>query len=149
MQLVSDIKRYIPDIRLTTDMIVGFPGEREEDFEKSKNLVKDVGFDMVYLGKYSPRKGSLSFKMDDVVPQKVKKEREIIIRDLVNEIRDKHHSEFIGKEIKVLVVGGRKALSFYNHEIILDKILPLDRIGTFISVKVVGSSLSGLVAKAN
>lgn len=149
IQLVDNIKRYIPDIRLTTDMIVGFPGETESDFEKSKELVTKVGFDMVYLGKYSPRKGSLSFKMEDNVTQKVKKEREIVIRDLVNEIRDTHHFEFVGKEIIALVTGGRKALSFYNHEIIIDKVVPEEKIGSFISVKVVGSSLSGLVAKAS
>jgi tRNA-2-methylthio-N6-dimethylallyladenosine synthase len=146
--LIGKIKKEIPDIRLTTDIIVGFPGESESDFQKTLELTKKVKFQMLYVGKYSPREFALSAKFEDDVPLKEKKRRENILKDELNKMRAVFHEEFVGKKLKILVIGGRRGLSYYYHEVLFEKPLPKEKIGTFVEALVVDSTLSGLVAKA-
>lgn len=67
------IRSYVPDAAVTTDIIVGFPGETEKDFEETLSLVKDVGFDAAYTFIYSKRSGTPAAKMEGQVPLDVKK----------------------------------------------------------------------------
>lgn len=145
--LIEEIKKEIPDIRLTTDVIVGFPNESEDDFEKTLDLVKRVKFQMVYVGKYSPRDLTASAKLEDNVSFKEKKRREDILKDEVNKMRKDFHGALVGKKLKVLSLDKNKAISYYYHEIIFEKPLPKKKIGTFLDVLVTKSTLSGLVAK--
>ena len=75
LELVRKIKVAIPNVSLTTDIIVGFPNETEEQFEETMSLYKEVGFEMAYTYIYSPREGTPAAKMVDNVPMEVKKER--------------------------------------------------------------------------
>ena len=145
--LIGRIKKEIPSIRLTTDVIVGFPGESKDDFEKTLGLAKRIKFQMIYIGKYSPREYAISSKFEDDVPQEEKKERENILKDEVNKMRKQFHEEFVGKKMEILVTGGRRGLSYYYHEVLFEKPLPKEKIGTFVEALVTDSTLSGLVAK--
>ncbi len=75
MEIVNRLRERMPDVKLGTDIIVGFPGEKEEDFNQTYLAMKDIEFAQVYMFKYSPREGTAAFKLADDVPQQVKKER--------------------------------------------------------------------------
>jgi len=82
--LVKKIREKIPDINLTTDIIVGFPGETKKQFENTVKLFKKMKFNLAYIAKYSPRPGTTAFQMKDNIPLKEKKRREKILRRLLS-----------------------------------------------------------------
>lgn len=85
LELVNKIKSRVPEVRFSTDIIIGFPGEDEKAFERTVDLCKKVGFEIAYLNKYSPRKGTVSAKIyKDDVPMKEKKRRWEILNKLIN-----------------------------------------------------------------
>lgn len=84
IELIDKIKKSIPHIRISTDIIVGFPGETEEDFLETKGLIKKIGFYWVFANKYSPREGTASFKLGDPIPWSEKQRRWREIDKLVN-----------------------------------------------------------------
>jgi len=84
IRLVEKIRQQIPDIRIGTDIIVGFPGETKKQFQKTINLCKKVGFVKAYIAMYSPRLGTAAFKLKDDVSLKEKKRRWKILNDLIN-----------------------------------------------------------------
>src|SRR5699024_10651655 len=71
LELVAKIKRAIPDVTLTTDIIVGFPNETDEQFEETMTLVREVGFESAYTFIYSPREGTPAAAQEDSVPMEV------------------------------------------------------------------------------
>ena len=85
LDLVEKIKKKVVGVKFSTDVIVGFPGESEEDFEKTVEVCKKVGFEIAYLNKYSPRRGTVSAKLyKDDVPMVEKKRRWRVLEDLIN-----------------------------------------------------------------
>jgi len=84
LELVKKIRRRIPDIKIGTDIIVGFPGETEEQFQNTVKLCKKVGFEKAYIAMYSPRPGTAAFKFKDNVPYEEKKRRWRILEELIN-----------------------------------------------------------------
>jgi len=82
--LVKKIRKKISDINLSTDVIVGFPGETKRQFENTVKLFKEIKFNLAYIAKYSPRPGTAAFKMKDNIPLKEKKRREKILREIIN-----------------------------------------------------------------
>ncbi|MGI6148506.1 MAG: tRNA (N6-isopentenyl adenosine(37)-C2)-methylthiotransferase MiaB [Limnochordia bacterium] len=103
LQLVEKVRSAVPDISLTTDLIVGFPGETDEDFADTLGLVEAVRFDSAFTFIYSPRKGTPAAKMADQVPEEVKKERIYRLIDLQNQISAEHMQKLQGQELEVLV----------------------------------------------
>ena len=81
--LVRKIRKKIPDINLSTDIIVGFPGETQSQFENTVKLMKEIKFNLAYISKYSPRPGTAAFQMKDNIPLKEKKRREKILREII------------------------------------------------------------------
>ncbi|PIP24923.1 MAG: tRNA (N6-isopentenyl adenosine(37)-C2)-methylthiotransferase MiaB [Candidatus Nealsonbacteria bacterium CG23_combo_of_CG06-09_8_20_14_all_36_12] len=81
--LVKKIRKKIPEINLSTDVIVGFPGETKKQFENTVKLFKEIKFDYAYIAKYSPRSGTAAFKMKDNVPLEEKKQREKILMEII------------------------------------------------------------------
>lgn len=89
LTLVKKIKTSIPNIKITTDTIVGFPGETEEDFQQTVDLFKEINFSQAYNNKYSPRSGTVAFKLGDPIPWSEKQRRWQILNDLAYK-KNKH-----------------------------------------------------------
>jgi len=101
--IVDKFRKGHPDFNLTTDIIVGFPGETPADFQSTCNVVRDIGFSHIHTFKYSRRKGTRADRMPDQVPEKVKSERSEVIRRIGEENKRQYRSSLIGKTELVLV----------------------------------------------
>ncbi|WP_369903054.1 tRNA (N6-isopentenyl adenosine(37)-C2)-methylthiotransferase MiaB [Bacillus manliponensis] len=108
LELVRKIKAAIPNAMFTTDIIVGFPNETDEQFEETLSLYREVGFDTAYTFIYSPREGTPAAKMKDNVPMEVKKERLQRLNAIVNELAAKKNKAYEGQVVEVLVDGESK-----------------------------------------
>jgi tRNA-2-methylthio-N6-dimethylallyladenosine synthase len=100
---IERLRQLIPDISLSTDIIVGFPGETEEDFEATVRLMREVEYDYAYTFKYSPRPGTDAAAREDDVPQEVKEERNRALLALQEEISLAKHRALVGREVEILV----------------------------------------------
>ena len=105
LSLIDYAKKKIPDVALTSDIIVGFPGETEEDFLATLDLIRKVEYNGLYTFIYSPRKGTPAAEMRDQIPQDVKKERFNRLLSVQNEISTKKNSAFVGKVFEAVVDG--------------------------------------------
>jgi tRNA-2-methylthio-N6-dimethylallyladenosine synthase len=142
IELVRKIKEAIPNVSLTTDIIVGFPNETEEQFEETLSLYREVEFDSAYTFIYSPREGTPAAKMEDNIPMEVKKARLQRLNSLVNEISAKKSKEYEGQVVDVLVEGESKnnpdVLAGYTTKSKLVNFkAPKSVIGKIIKVKVI------------
>jgi tRNA-2-methylthio-N6-dimethylallyladenosine synthase len=147
--IVKKVKEKIPDIFISTDIIVGFPGEKEKHFRNTINLFNEISFDMVYIGRYSPRKQTLAYKMGDTVPPGEKKRREKILNELLKENNLEKNKNFIGKKMKILVLkSNNKGLLFGKTKNYRNVKLKGSKkmVGSFVDVKITDSSLWGLKA---
>jgi tRNA-2-methylthio-N6-dimethylallyladenosine synthase len=90
------------EIAISTDVIVGFPGETEKQFQNTVKLFKEIKFDMAYIAQYSPRPGTVAEKMKDDVPKKEKERRWKVLTEILKETALEKNKKFIGKEIEVL-----------------------------------------------
>lgn len=100
---VNTIRSLRPDISLTTDVIVGFPGETEEDFEYTYNYCKNIGFAKIHVFPYSDRNGTVASRMSNHVPRSIIKERARKLIELSDSLEKEYFKKFIGKEEEVLV----------------------------------------------
>ncbi|MFW5749494.1 MAG: tRNA (N6-isopentenyl adenosine(37)-C2)-methylthiotransferase MiaB, partial [Halanaerobium sp.] len=105
IERVKKIQQEIPEAAVSTDFIVGFPGESEKDFERTIELVKELNFDMAYTFIYSPRSGTPAARRDDQVEEEVKKERLNRLMDLQNKISYDKNQKLIGTTQEILVTG--------------------------------------------
>ncbi|WP_066173202.1 tRNA (N6-isopentenyl adenosine(37)-C2)-methylthiotransferase MiaB [Bacillus marinisedimentorum] len=108
MELVGKIKTAMPNASLTTDIIVGFPNETDEQFEDTLSLVKEVEYDSAYTFIYSPREGTPAAKMADNIPMEVKKERLQRLNAVVNDISARKNKSYQDQIVEVLVEGVSK-----------------------------------------
>jgi tRNA-2-methylthio-N6-dimethylallyladenosine synthase len=108
LEIIGKLRQAKPQIGLSTDIIVGFPGETEEDFEQTCSLAREVGFDQAYLFKYSPRQGTPAAAMPDPVPQAVIEERHARLFEIINERGRARHRAFVGRTVQILVEGPSK-----------------------------------------
>ena len=102
------MKSKIPNLELSTDIIVGFPGEREEDFEDTLDVVEKVNFEQVYMFIYSRRVGTPGDKMLNQIPDEIKHKRFDRLKQLVEIQIDQNNKKYIGTKQKVLVEGKSK-----------------------------------------
>ena len=107
LELALKLKQ-IPDVSLSTDIIVGFPNETEEEFQDTLDVVKKVEFDQIYMFIYSKRNGTVAAKMEDKVSYEEKVERLERLKKLYEEILPKLNEKMVGKEYKLLVEGKSK-----------------------------------------
>ena len=103
MDLVRSIRKSIPDIGLSTDLIVGFPGETDEDFEDTLSLCREIGFASAFTFIYSKRSGTPAASMPEQVPLKIKRERIMKLIEVVEEGALRVSQNYLGKEYEVLV----------------------------------------------
>ena len=106
---MGKLKEACPGLTLSTDLIVGFPGETDEDFEATLQLVRDAEFTAAFCFKYSPRPDTPAEKMGDDVPTAVKKERLQRLFDVVGAQQTKHLQSLVGEQVQVLVEGPNDA----------------------------------------
>ena len=97
------IKTAIPYFNITTDLIVGFPGETEEDFLESAELCREIGFSHIHTFKYSVRNGTKAATMPNQIPEKIKTERSAVIRNISAENKKRYFEQMIGKQQKMLI----------------------------------------------
>ncbi len=100
---IEVIKKARREISITSDIIIGFPGETSEDFEETLNLVRQCQYDGLYIFKYSSRPGTPSSKFTDEVPESIKTERFNRINELQMEIQRRKYLQYVGREVQVLV----------------------------------------------
>jgi tRNA-2-methylthio-N6-dimethylallyladenosine synthase len=105
LRLVEKLRAAIPDLALGTDIIVGFPGETEDDFRETVEVVEEVGYDSAFTFIYSPRRGTEAAEMPDQVPDEVKHERLERLVDVVQRVAHARNQERIGRIEEVLVEG--------------------------------------------
>ncbi len=99
---IEILKKYVPDCAVTTDLIVGFPNESEEDFKATLSLVKQVGFASAFTFVYSKREGTVAAKMDGQIPEEVSKRRIMELIELVNAQTREQTSHYVGKTVEIL-----------------------------------------------
>jgi len=109
MERVAWMRAAQRDISLTSDIIVGFPGETEEDFEQTLSLLEDVQYDSIFGFKYSPRPNTPSLKLQDAVPDEEKARRLAVLLDKQREIQRRNYQKHLGETIEVLVEGKNEA----------------------------------------
>lgn len=139
LSIVNTIREKVPDFNFTTDIMVGFPGETEEDFQDSLSMIKKVGFGHVHTFKYSIRSGTRAERMEDQVSDKLKNERSLMIRDLSEELMLKKRSDMIGSEQVLLAEkksknGLLKGYGEHYYPIALEG--KPDLVDTFVKVKI-------------
>ncbi len=123
LNLVQKIRQACPDISLTTDIIVGFPGETEQDFAETCDLVQKVNFDQIYIAQFSVRPGTAAAKLTDNVTIEEKKQRELILDKILKQGALKNRKEQINQTVEVLLEEQRNQHYFgrtnYNQQILL------------------------------
>mgnify|MGYP002754777002 FL=1 len=142
IELAKKIKKRIPDIGLTTDVIVGFPGETEEDFQDTMDVIREVEFENAFMFMYSKRSGTPAATMEEQVDEQVKSERLQQLMRLQNYKAKEESQKYLGKTVKVLVEGpSRKNPEMLTgrtstHKIVLFKSPGIDLKGKFVNTKI-------------
>ncbi|MDE5830418.1 MAG: tRNA (N6-isopentenyl adenosine(37)-C2)-methylthiotransferase MiaB, partial [Clostridia bacterium] len=108
LELVDKIKKEIPEVVFSTDIIVGFPGELDKDFEDTLDVVRRVKFEQVYMFIYSRRKGTPADKMEDQIDEETKHKRFDRLKELVESQVPENNSKYIGTKQKIIVEGKSK-----------------------------------------
>ena len=152
LELVNYAKSVMPDLVLTSDVIVGFPGETEEEFEETLSLIENVHYDSLFTFIFSPRVGTPAASMEDPTPKEEKNRRFDKLCALQNQIAEQIHQGYVGKTMRCLVDGVDKDMLTARTEggrlvrFSADK----KHIGTFLDLTITGAttwSLTGAVAK--
>jgi tRNA-2-methylthio-N6-dimethylallyladenosine synthase len=142
LSIVNSLKGKAPGITFSSDIIVGFPSETEEDFLATRNLMNEVSFDNAYIFKYSPRSGTKAAEMKDDVPQSVKEERNQILLADLEKTTEKNNKALVGKTLEVLVEGVSKrnstrwcGRSDTNKVVVFEPTLEI-KIGDLVKLKI-------------
>jgi tRNA-2-methylthio-N6-dimethylallyladenosine synthase len=141
LDLVRRIRDRVPNVSITTDIIIGFPGETEEDFEHTLSLAKEVEFDSAFTFIYSKRKGTPADEMKDQIGDRLKHERFNKLVKVINETGAKKNKQYVDKVIEVLVEGfskndSSKLMGRTTTGKLVNFIGSQDRIGKIVSVKI-------------
>jgi tRNA-2-methylthio-N6-dimethylallyladenosine synthase len=105
LEIIQKLRKVQPGMGITTDMIVGFPGETEEDFAETISLVREAAFDNAYMFRYSPRRDTPAATMPDQLPEEVKEERNQRLLMAMNEQGAEHYNRLVGQRVQILVEG--------------------------------------------
>ena len=141
LTLFKKLKKTIPNVSITTDIIVGFPSETDEDFEETLDVVKKCKYDSAFTFIFSPREGTPASKMEDNIPLSVKEERLHRLNELVNKYSLKANEKYFGKTVKVLL----DSVSFKNSNLLagytdtmklVNVKAPKNKIGQIVDVKI-------------
>jgi tRNA-2-methylthio-N6-dimethylallyladenosine synthase len=136
---IERIRERIPNVSLATDLIVGFCGETDEQFQRTLELVRDIRFDKVHSAAYSTREGTIASRMmEDDIPHEVKQERLKAIEELQEQVVTEINARLLGQTMEVLVEGRRRGKWFGRNR--NDKLVffenNLDRTGELVNVRI-------------
>ena len=152
LSLMERARQLIPGLSLTTDVIAGFPGEMEEDFQATLDLMQTIAFDDAFTYQYSPRRGTKAFEMPDTAPPEVKHERLCRLIALQREISQRKNAGLVGSVQEVLVEGkARRGEHQWLARTRTDKPVVIDdgadhlQLGDLVKVKIVGSTSATLM----
>ena len=156
LRVIETIKRASRDIALSTDIIVGFPGETEADFEETLTLAQEVEYAQMFSFKYSPRRGTDSMDYEDHVPEEEKSRRLAILQELQRRIQLKHNEKWIGREDEALVEARRERSGQWVGRTTQNRVLNFadprgiaqgDLRGSYCRVKITGAGPNSLVGE--
>jgi tRNA-2-methylthio-N6-dimethylallyladenosine synthase len=114
LKLIKKIRQIMPDASISTDCIVGFPGETKKQFKNTERLFCQAGFDQAFIARYSPRPGTLATKMKDDVPKNEKQRRDEVLTGILKQTALANNQKYIGKTVEILVEG-KKVNSFFGR----------------------------------
>ncbi len=151
LELIDKIRKIVPEIALSSDFIVGFPTECEEDFEETIKCVNLIKFDTIYAFKYSPRPNTLASKMESV-PKNIAKERLNRLLVTQHEIQKELFQSFVGKTLQILLEGESKKGNQYTGRTDCNKIVNFTsekvlKINNFYNVKITRSLVHSLIGE--
>ena len=150
IDLIEKIRQARSDMALSTDIIVGFPGETDEDFNDTLNLVETLGYASAYSFKYSPRPGTPGAEMGEQVPEAVKKQRLAVLQDKLTKQQQAFNASKVGEEMPILLERkGRHEGQLIGRSPYLQAVhLQAEdaKIGEMVSVKIIGATLNSLEA---
>lgn len=152
---IKMLREYFPEAEVTTDIIVGFPGETEEQYLETEALVKEVDYASAFTFVYSPRSGTKAAEMENQIPEEVQKDRIMRLVELVNSLTRKKSEKYLGKTVEILCedYDGKKDLYLGRDEFGRMGYFKSekDRVGQFVQIKITkanGISLYGELIEA-
>jgi len=153
LEKVALLKSAKREISLTTDIIVGFPGETEKDFEETLSLMDVVQYDGAFCFKYSPRPNTPSLKMPDTIPEEEKSRRLAILLERQREIQRARNERLVGKTFEVLVEGKSRREQQWSGHTSSNKVMNFtsrkeESLGDYVQVQVTGATPNSLVGEA-
>ena len=157
LTLFKKMKEKIPNVSITTDIIVGFPNETEEDFKETLDVVKTCEYDGAYTFIFSPRIGTPAAKMSDIVTKEEKEERLQRLNELVNYYSNLNNQKYLNKDVEVLILGvsdkdNNKVYGYTDTMKLVNVDGPKEIIGEIVNVKITDAksfSLDGIYVKKN
>src|SRR5216683_3331442 len=152
LEKITMIREASRPITITTDIIVGFPGETESEFEETLSLLDEVKYDSMFSFKYSPRPNTPSLSMSDSISEDEKGQRLAILQDRQREIQAAKNEHFVGDEYEVLVSGKSRRENQWtgyttSHRMINFASQERELLGTYVQVRVTGATPNGLVGE--
>ncbi|MFN8007637.1 MAG: tRNA (N6-isopentenyl adenosine(37)-C2)-methylthiotransferase MiaB [Terriglobia bacterium] len=152
LKVVANFKKAKRDIALSTDIIVGFPGETQEDFEETISLLDEVRFDSIFSFKYSPRPGTESYEYEDSVPEEEKTRRLMVLQEFQRKIQLERNQSLVGRKFEILVEGKsqkdpRELMGRTTQNKIVNFAAPGALIGSFLQVQVTQAFPHSLAGK--
>jgi tRNA-2-methylthio-N6-dimethylallyladenosine synthase len=152
LEKIAMIREANRPIAITTDIIVGFPSETENDFEETLSLLDEVGYDSLFSFKYSPRPNTPSLAMKDTIPEEEKGRRLGVLQEKQREIQTARNAALVGKTFEVLVSGkSRREDQWFgystSHRVINFTSQAKELLGTYVQVRVTGSGPNNLVGE--
>lgn len=150
--IVNTIRKYMPNAGITTDIIVGFPGETDEEFQETCNFVKNIGFSKIHVFKYSPREGTVASKFKEQIHGSIKQNRSETLISLGDKMTYDFNRKFIGQELPVLFeensAGNPKFIEGYTTNYIRVKVQAPDEIkGSILPIKLLKVEEEFLIGK--
>ncbi len=150
LEKIAAIKKAKRDIAISGDMIVGYPGETEADFQETLSLVREVEYDGLYMFKYSPRPNTHAAKRKDNIPEQVKTERLLELQTLQAEMQKRRFQRYIGREVQVMVEGnaakGQGQLTGHTPcNKVVNFVAPPELIGSLTYVRITAATPNSLL----
>jgi len=151
LRLIAKIKKWIPGVAISTDIIVGFPGETDKQFKETAKVMKTVQYVMAYLNQYSERPGTAAAKLKDNIKKETKRQREEVLNEILKKSSLAYNQKMVGKSEEVLVDGQKKEYYYGrtgSYQIVKFKSRK-NLIGKFVKIKIVKANtwyLDGIYA---